>query len=66
MRVLYRDLFRLLRDAAEQVSTILTNCLVHHRMTYRMPESHALLVKDAHKLALDVYKNPFTPNTKKV
>ena len=55
MRVFYRDLFRLMKDAAEQLSTTLTNCLVHHRMTYRMPETHALLVKEPHKLALDFY-----------
>jgi heat-inducible transcriptional repressor len=58
MRVFYLDLFRLMRGAAEQISTILTNCLVHHRMTYRMPESRALLVKEPLKLALDFYTNP--------
>lgn len=60
MRVFYRDLFCLMLDAAEQVSSILTNCLVHHRMTYRLPESHALLVTEAQKRALDFYKSPPT------
>ncbi len=64
MRVFYLDLFRLMRDAAAQLSSILSSCLVHHRMSYRMPESHALLVQEPHKLALDLYspseKNPIT------
>jgi heat-inducible transcriptional repressor len=55
MRVFYLDLFRLMRDTALQVSTVLSNSLVRHRMTYRLPETHALLVKEPNKLALDFY-----------
>jgi heat-inducible transcriptional repressor len=58
MRVFYLELFRLMRDAAEQLSSVLTNCFVHNRMTYRMPESRSLLVKEPYTLALDFYKNP--------
>jgi heat-inducible transcriptional repressor len=56
MRVMYYDLFCLLESAANQVSSILTNCLHHHRMTYRAPETQAILVKGVQQLALDVYK----------
>ena len=61
MSVFYQDLFCLMDDASSQISSILTNCLMHHRMTYRMPETQALLVKEAHKLALDFYRNPENP-----
>lgn len=61
MRVFYLDLFRLLRDVSAQLSSILTNSLIRHRMMYRMPESHALLVREPLKLSLDVYE-PQKPN----
>jgi hypothetical protein len=48
MRVFYHELFCLMQDAAEQISSTLTKRLLHHRMSYRMPEAHALLVKEAH------------------
>lgn len=61
MRVFFLDLFRLMRDSAAQLSSVLTSCLLHHRMTYRMPESHALLVQEPHKLALDCYNSSEQP-----
>lgn len=61
MSVLYYDLFCLMQDAAEQVSSTLSDCLLHHRMSYRMPESHALLIKEARQLALDFYHNHENP-----
>ena len=56
MRVLYYDLFCFVTRAAEQISSVLTNCLLHHRMTYRVPEAQAIVVKGVQQLALDVYK----------
>jgi heat-inducible transcriptional repressor len=58
MSVFYRDLFRLVQDAASQISSTLSDCLLHHRMTYRMPEANALLIKEARQLALELYQNP--------
>ncbi len=66
MRVFYLDLFRLMRDAAAQLSSTLSTCVLHHRMSYRMPESRALLVQEPHKLALDFYAQAqATTDTKK-
>lgn len=56
MRVMFYDLFCLLQTAANQISLTLTNCLHHHRMTYRVPETQAILVKGVQQLALDMYK----------
>ena len=56
MRVMYYELFCRIAKAADQISAVLTNCLHHHRMTYRVSEAQAVLVKGAQQLALDVYK----------
>lgn len=58
MRLFYSEMFRLLRDASEQLSTLLTKTLMHHRISYRSPESHAVLTKEAQELVLDVSKKP--------
>lgn len=39
MRVWYLQLFRLLTDLSAQLSHILSTCLLHNRITYRMPET---------------------------
>ena len=58
MRLFYKEMFRLLRDSSHQLSTLLTKTLMHHRISYRSPESHAVLTKEAQKLVLDFSKNP--------
>jgi heat-inducible transcriptional repressor len=61
MKVMYYELFCLLECAANHISSVLTNCLHHHRMTYRVPETQAIVVKGVQQLALDVYKGPDQP-----
>ena len=56
MKTMYYDLFCLMTSAANQISTVLTNSLRHHRMTYRVPEAQAIVVKDVQQLALDMYQ----------
>jgi len=46
-RVQYKDLFETLKGAAQQISAMLTTCLMHSRISYRMPNSHPVLVSEA-------------------
>lgn len=56
MRTFYLDLFRVLRDAASELSEILTSCFMHQKLSYRMPESHAILTKEACQMALEFHE----------
>lgn len=58
MRQLFLPLFHLLRDASTQLSEALTKSLMHNRISYRMPESHAVFTKEAQMLALDFEQKP--------
>jgi len=58
MRLQYFELFRLLRDVSAQLSSILTICLQHHRISYRMPESHAIFPKEKELLSLEFRTKP--------
>ena len=57
MKAMYHDLFCLITNAADQISTVLTNCLRHHRMTYRMPQTQAIVIEGAQQLALENIPN---------
>ena len=54
MAVLYGPLFQALIDCSKQLSDILTRSLMHHQISYRVPESHAVLPKEL----LDFSINP--------
>lgn len=56
MRLLFSPLFRLLKSASTELSLALTKSLMHHRISYRMPESHAVFTKESQQLALNFEK----------
>jgi heat-inducible transcriptional repressor len=58
MRLLYRDVFKLLRSVSLQLSRTLSRCFVHHRISYRNRESHTVFLQDDQRLALEFHKNP--------
>jgi len=58
MRLFFKEMFRLLRSSSHQLSALLTKTLMHHRISYRSPESHAVLTRQAQQLVLDHPKNP--------
>lgn len=58
MKIPYYDLFCTMQTASEQISSLLSECLMHHRMTYRMPETQAIMVQGVRQLALDMYRAP--------
>lgn len=49
----YKDVFRLLRGTAEQISELVTNCLVRQRITYRMPERTPIIGEDMRRRAVE-------------
>lgn len=51
-RMLYKEVFRLLSCMSRELSDLLTNTLIKHRISYRMPESESLL-SDVRQLAVD-------------
>jgi heat-inducible transcriptional repressor len=54
-RMFYLELFKLLQDASNHLSDTLSRFLTHHKITYRMPESHPLFIDEAHRLALEFH-----------
>ena len=64
MRQFYLPLFRLMRDASLQLSNSLTRALMHHRISYRMPESHAVFTKEAQQLALEFVQPPLLESSR--
>ncbi len=58
MRQFFLPLFRLLQDSAGQLDRALTKSLMHNRISYRMPESHAVFTKEAQMLALEFEQHP--------
>lgn len=56
MRTFYLELFRILRDAAAELSEILTSCFMHQKLSYRMPASNAVLTKEAYQMALEFHE----------
>jgi heat-inducible transcriptional repressor len=63
MQVQYLQMFRTLRDTATYLTQVLTNVLLHHKISYRMTESTAFFGSDPHQLAIDFYKNPLLTYT---
>lgn len=58
MQVHYLQLFRSLRNTTSELSKLLTNVLIHHKMSYRVAESPASFDYSPHQLAIEFYKNP--------
>ncbi len=63
MQVHYLQMFRSLRDTANYLTEVLTNVLLHHKISYRMADTNAFFEPDPHQLAIDFYKNPLLTYT---
>lgn len=62
-RMWYKDVFRLILSTCEEISEVLTNCLMRQRITYRMAETTPLVEEEMKRRALEFCPPKLLENT---